>query len=140
MTKQMKLLKNFLNLFLIDIIGLETLLRGSDFIFDCVHLLYYKYRNPINKENKKCFQYVVTVMLNHKKMKKHPQRITKIKPFIYIDNWEGINYPLEKDDWKILEKNKLTILLNVSYARKEKYILLLFQNIIQSAKNKLLFL
>ena len=23
-------------------IGLETSIRGSDFIFDCVHLLYYK--------------------------------------------------------------------------------------------------
>ena len=33
----MKLLKNFLNHFLIDIKG------GSDFIFDSVHLLYYKY-------------------------------------------------------------------------------------------------
>ena len=25
-------------------IGLETSMRGSYFIFDCIHLLYYKYR------------------------------------------------------------------------------------------------
>ena len=44
MKKQMKLLKNVLKYFLIDRdqTGLQTLTRRSDFIFDCVHLLYYK--------------------------------------------------------------------------------------------------
>ena len=37
--------------------------------------------NQINKKNDKCFQYAVTVTLNHKKVKKDPQRRTKIKPF-----------------------------------------------------------
>ena len=69
--------------------NLETLTRGIHFIFDCVHLLYYKchkinpnrgglYRNfldwikskeasinPINKRDNKWFQYAVTVALNH---------------------------------------------------------------------------
>ena len=35
-------------------------------------------------------------------------------------NWEGINYPSEKDDWKKFEKNNVTIALNVLYAKKEK--------------------
>ena len=55
-----------------------------------------------------------------KKSKKDPQRITKIKPFLNRYNWEVINFPSEKDDWKKFEKNKVTIAPNVSYARKEK--------------------
>ena len=35
-------------------------------------------------------------------------------------NWEGINYPSEKDDWKKFEKNNVTIAFNVLYAKKEK--------------------
>ena len=38
--------------------------------------------NSINKKDNKCFQYAVTVALNHEEMKKDSQRITKIKPFI----------------------------------------------------------
>ena len=37
--------------------------------------------NSINKKYNKCFQYAVTVALNYEKIKKDPQRITKIKPF-----------------------------------------------------------
>ena len=46
----------------------------------------------------------VTVTLNHEEIKTDPQRITKIKPFINRCNWEGINFPSEKDDWKNLRK------------------------------------
>ena len=35
-------------------------------------------------------------------------------------NWEGINFPSEKDDWKNIEKNIETIPLNVLHAKKEK--------------------
>ena len=38
--------------------------------------------NPINKTKNKCFQYVVTVASNYEEIRKHLQRITKIKPFI----------------------------------------------------------
>ena len=31
-------------------------------------------------------------------------KISKIKPFIDKYNWEGINYPSEKDGWKSLRK------------------------------------
>ena len=55
-----------------------------------------------------------------KKYKKNPQRITKIKPFINKYNWEGMDFPSEKDDWKKFEKNNLTIVLNVLYVKKEK--------------------
>ena len=76
--------------------------------------------NPINKKDKKCFQYAVTVELNYEEIKKDMQRITKIKPFINKYNWEGINFLSEKDDWKKFEKNNVSIALNVLYAQKEK--------------------
>ena len=59
-----------------------------------------KATNLINKKDDKCFQYAVTVALNHEEIEKHPQKIKKIKPFIDKYNWQGINYPSEKDDWK----------------------------------------
>ena len=55
-----------------------------------------------------------------KKLKKDPQRIKKIQPFIYKYNWEDINYPLEKDCWKKVVKNNWTIALSVLYSKKRK--------------------
>ena len=98
----------------------ESLMRGSEFVFDYVHLLYFKCHkinpncaqscmyspdwvknkkatiNPINKTDNKCFQYAVTVALNLEEMKKDLQRIRKVKPFINKYNWEGINFPSEQ--------------------------------------------
>ena len=54
---------------------------------------------PPIKKDKKCFQYALTVTLNHKGNKKDQQRVTKIKPFINKYNSEGTNCPSEKDDW-----------------------------------------
>ena len=61
--------------------------------------------NPINKKDNKCFQYAVTVTLNHEGIKKDSQRIAKFKPFVNKYNWERINFPSEKR-WleKICEK------------------------------------
>ena len=73
---------------------MEISVKGSDFIFDCLHLLFYRCHriNPnrggsyidshdwiknkklaidfINKKYNKCFQYAVTVALNHKEIGK----------------------------------------------------------------------
>ena len=43
----------------------------------------------------------------------------KIKPFINWYSWEGINFRSEKNDWKIFEKNNVTIALYILYAKKE---------------------
>ena len=59
-------------------------------------------------------------MLNYEEIKKDPQRVRKNNPFMNKYNWKGINFPLEKDDWKKFEKNNVTIALNVLYAKKEK--------------------
>ena len=102
--------------------NLETSMKGSEFVFDYVHLLYYKCQkislncggsyidsldwikikkaaiNHIIKKHNKYFQYAVTVALNHEKIKTNPKRITKIKRVINKYNWEGLTIPSEKDD------------------------------------------
>ena len=70
--------------------------------------------NPKNNDDK-YFQYAITVTLNHKQIKKDPQRITKIKPFIDQYNWKEINFPSNKKDWNEFEKNNKTIALNILY-------------------------
>ena len=45
--------------------------------------------------------------------RKNPERTTKIKPFINKYNSEEISFPSEKNYWKKLEKNNITIALNV---------------------------
>ena len=89
---------------------LQEKLRGSEFEFDGVNLLQYDLnkvslnrcgsyiesakwikdkKSTINPKNNdyKCFQYAVTVALNRDKIKKDPQRVSKIKPFIDQYNW-----------------------------------------------------
>ena len=86
-------------------IGLETKMRGSDFIFGRVNLIYYKGRKinfkrgssyidsgdwikkkkaTINLKNDdgKCFQYMVMVALNYEEIGSHPETVSNIKPFI----------------------------------------------------------
>ena len=61
----------------------------------------------------------MTVALNHEEIGKHAERITKVKPFTNKYKWKGINFPSEKDDWKIFEKNNVAIAVNVLYVKKE---------------------
>ena len=63
----------------------------------------------------KCFQYAITVALNHKNIVKILQRILKIKPFIKKYNWNGTNFPSHKNGWKKFETNNKTIALNILY-------------------------
>ena len=76
-------------------------------------------------EDGQCFQYTVTVALNHDKIKWNPERVSNIKPFINKYNWKGINYPSKINDCKKCEKNNSTIALNILYI-KEKEILLAY--------------
>ena len=121
--------------------GLEKSMKGSDFIFDSVQLMYYKChkvnfkrvgsyidsQNWIKKrkatiiprnEDDKCFQFAATVALNYQRIKWNPERVSNIKSFINKYNWKGMSYPSKIDDWKIFE----TMALNVLYI-KEKEIL-----------------
>ena len=78
-------------------------------------------------------------MLNHEEIKKDPQRITKIKPFMNKYNWERIHFPSEKDDWKEVDKNNVTIALNVLYAKKEKIHPVYVSKRNSNCENKLFF-
>ena len=113
-----------------------VLTNGSKFVFESVDLLSYHIHNTslkrgksyikspewlinkratINPKNKddKCFQYSITVALNHQKIKKHPERISNTEPFIDQYNWEGIKFPTGIKDWKKYERNNKTIALNI---------------------------
>ena len=80
-------------------------MRGSDFIFDSVQLMYYKChkvkfkrgglyidspdcikkkKTIINQKNEddKCLQYAATVALNYKEIESHPERVSNIKPLM----------------------------------------------------------
>ena len=118
--------------------GLQENMEGSDFEFDGVNLLYYDFnktslnrggsyidspewiknkKSTINPKNNdyKCFQYAVTVALNHHKINKHPQRVSKIKPFIGQYNWKDIDFPFTSKDWKRFELNNESVALNILY-------------------------
>ena len=118
--------------------GLEESMRGSDFVFDYVESSNYifhkvnskrsgsyietldwikKKRATINVENDddKCFQYSVTVALNYDEIKKHHQRVNKVKPFVNKYDWSEIDFPSHVGDWKKFELNNKSIALNVLY-------------------------
>ena len=67
-------------------------------------------RATINPKNKdvKCFQYFITVELNHQNIENHPERISNIEPFIDKYNWEDIEFPAGMKDWNRFEKNNKT--------------------------------
>ena len=118
--------------------NLQEKMRGSDFEFDGVNLLYYDFnkislnrggsyidpakwikdkKSTINPKNNdyKCFQYAIIVALNHDKINKHPQRVSKIKRFIDQYNWNDIDLPSTSKDWKKCELNNELIALNILY-------------------------
>ena len=64
---------------------------------------YIDYPDWISKEDNQCFQYAVTVALNHEEIGKYSQRITKTKRFTNKYRRKETKYPSEKDD---LEKLK----------------------------------
>ena len=120
--------------------NLQEKMKGSDFEFDGVNFLYYDFnkiskisinrggsyidspkwlkdkKSTINPKNNdyKCFQYAVTLALNLDEIKKDPQRISKIKPFIEQYNWKNIDFPSTSKDWKKIELNN-EIALNILY-------------------------
>ena len=112
-------------------------MEGSNFVFESVDLLYYSLHrislnkggsyidspdwikkkgtiSPQNKDNE-CFKYAIAVALNHERIKKDPQRIPKIKPFINKYNWKDIEFPSHSKDWKKFEQNNKTIALNILF-------------------------
>ena len=141
--------------------GLQEKMRGSEFEFDDVNLLYYDFnkislnsggsyiesakwiknkKSTINPKNNdyKCFQYAVTVALNHDKINKDSQRVSKIKPFINQYNWNDMAFPSTSKDWKKFEliMNQLLLIFCMYPTKLEIYALLISQNVIKLVKIK----
>ena len=116
----------------------ERKTKGSDFVFDSVHLLLYKLDkislnrggpyidSPERLKNKKAtinlkdknnkwFQYALTVALKNQNIKNNPERTSKMKPFIDQYNWNEIGFASHQKDWKKFELNNKWIALNILY-------------------------
>ena len=92
----------------------------------------------INKKDDKCFQYAVTVALHHEQIEKDPQRIIKLI-FLSKYNWGEI-VSHKKMTGSNLQKIMWLLLIMFCMLKKKKYVLLIFQNIIQIMKNKSMML
>ena len=116
--------------------GIEESMRESEFICDSVDLLYYHLQkislkmggsyidspewlknvketiNPKNNDDT-CFQHALTVALNHKQIKSHPERRSKIKLFIDQYHLKEIDFPSHLKEWKKFEQNNKKIVLNI---------------------------
>ena len=129
-------------------------MRGSDFEFDGINFLNYNFnktsicrvgsyidspkwlkdkKSTINPKNNdlKCFQYAATLALNFDNINNHPEKISKIRPFIDQYNWKDIDFPATSKDRKKTELNN-KVALNILFVphNTKKYNLFIDQNII----------
>ena len=117
--------------------NLQEKMRGSDFEFDGINFFYYNlnktsiYRggsyidspkwlmdkkstiHPKNNDHK-CFQYAANLALSFDNINNHPEKISKIRPFIDQYNWKDIDFPVTSKDWKKFELNN-KVALNILY-------------------------
>ena len=71
--------------------------------------------NPKNTKDSNCVQYTITTGLNHQNIDHHPERISKLEPFINSYNWKDIVFPSQSKDWRKVEQNNKKIALNILY-------------------------
>ena len=119
--------------------GLETKMRGSSFTLERVDLLEYHLHkislnrgssyiespewlhnkgvtiNPKNTKDNNCFQYAIIAALNYQNMDHHPERISKLQPFINNYDWKDIEFPSHSKDWRKCECNNKATALNILY-------------------------
>ena len=111
-------------------------MQGSSFVFDYVNFLHIKFnqidlirgssyiQSPKWVSNKKatinqkdndnnCFQYAITVALNHEETGIHPEKISKILNHKDKNNWKNINFLSQRKDRETFEKNNTNIALNI---------------------------
>ena len=119
---------------------LENKMEGSSFVYDYVNFLDIKFNQTdlirggtyiespkwisntkatINPKNDKdgdnyCFLYAITVALHHAEIGSHPERISKLVPFISKYNWNNTNFPSQRKDWERFEKdNRVAIQIKI---------------------------
>ena len=118
--------------------GLETKMKVSSYIFERIDLLEYHLHkislnrgssyidspiwirnkvtiNPKNTKNNDCFQYAITAALNCQNIGHHPERISKLEPFINNYNSDNINFPVGHKDYSVFEKNNSDIAINILF-------------------------
>ena len=120
--------------------GLQTKMKGSSFTFERIDLLEYHLHkisrnrgssyvdsptwiknkgvtiNTKNTEDNNCFQYaIIAVSLNYRNIGHHPERISKLKPFIVHYNWGNICFPAGHKDYSAFEKTNSDIAINILY-------------------------
>ena len=71
--------------------------------------------NPKNIKDNNCFQYAIIAALNYQNIDSHPERISKLKPFINKNNWKSINFPAGHKGYSAIERNNGGIVLNILY-------------------------
>ena len=71
-----------------------------------------------NEDN--CFQNALNDSLDYQTIKTHPERISKLKPYINQYNWKDIKFPSDKEDWKKFEQNNKEIALNILFVPHNK--------------------
>ena len=117
--------------------NLQEKMRASDFEFDGINFFNYNFKktsiyrggsyidspkwlkdkkSTINPKNNdlNCFQYAATLALNFDNINNHPEKISKIRPFIDQYNWKDIDFPATSKDWKKFELNN-KVALNILY-------------------------
>ena len=97
-------------------------MRGSSFKFERIDLLEYHLHkislnrgssyiespewiinkrvtiNPKNTKDSNCFQYAIIAELNYQNISHHPERISKLRPFINNYNWKDTEFPSHSKD------------------------------------------
>ena len=58
--------------------------------------------------------------LDYQRIKKIPQEMSKLKPYINQYNWKGITFPSDKEDWNKFEQNNKEIALNILFVPHNK--------------------
>ena len=124
------IINKFIESFLSNYQEEEQILRsGSDFVYDGIDILGIHFHNIKLKRRKsyikspswisskkatiitkntgdnKCFQYAITVALNHKEISNHPERISNIRLHISKYNWDDKNFPAGTKDWEKFGRN-----------------------------------
>ncbi|XP_057302648.1 uncharacterized protein LOC130636817 [Hydractinia symbiolongicarpus] len=70
--------------------------------------------NP-NNNDEECFKWAVIAALHNEDIGIHPERISKLRPYAKVYNWQGIEFPTSIKDIFKFEKNNTDIAVNVLY-------------------------
>ena len=80
--------------------------------------------NNNNNNYNNDFKNALDDVLDYQTIKKHPKRISKLKPYVNKYNWKGIEFPSGSKEWQKLEQNNKIIALNILHVKHntKKYV------------------